>query len=187
MQRRVAHFLKENGIKTQYTGISMLNPTQKYTIVQLFENVPEGARFSASNWPLHATIADTFATDWDVSTMIEKLTQLLSSHAPTTSVVEDDRFFGNQGQVQVALLRKTDDLVKLHRDVIELLEQGGWKPNDPQFAKEGFLPHSTVQKHVRLNKGDEVTFNTLTIIDMFPDEDPYQRRVIKTIYVGDLA
>jgi hypothetical protein len=57
-----------------------------------------------------------------------------------------------------------------------MFEQGGWKPNDPQFAKEGFLPHSTVQPHGRLNKGDEVTFSALSIIDMFPNEDPYQRK-----------
>lgn len=162
----------------------MYSLTQKYTVIQLFEDVPEGTRFSASSWPLHATIADTFAIDWDEVTMIEKLSGLLSSHTPAISVVEDDASFGDQGQVQVALLRKTDNLVKLHYDVIECLTQGGWKPNDPQFAKEGFLPHSTVQKHTHLNKGDEVTFNALTIIDMFPDEDPYQRKVIKTIKIG---
>lgn len=159
--------------------------TQKYTIIQLFKDIPEGTQFSASNWPLHVTIADTFAINWDVPTMVEKLTQLLSSRTSATSVVENDRFFGDQRQVRVALLKKTDDLVKLHQDVIKVLERGGWKPNDPQFAKEGFLPHSTVQKHTRLNKGDEVIFNALTIIDMFPGENPYQRRVIKTIKISD--
>lgn len=159
--------------------------TQKYTIIQLFKDIPEGTQFSASNWPLHVTIADTFAIDWDVPTMVEKLTQLLSSRTSATSVVENDRFFGDQRQVRVVLLKKTDDLVKLHQDVIKVLERGGWKPNDPQFAKEGFLPHSTVQKHTRLNKGDEVIFNALTIIDMFPGENPYQRRVIKTIKISD--
>ena len=159
--------------------------TQKYTIIQLFKDISEGTQFSASNWPLHVTIADTFAIDWDVPTMVEKLTQLLSSRTSATSVVENDRFFGDQRQVRVALLKKTDDLVKLHQDVIKVLERGGWKPNDPQFAKEGFLPHSTVQKHTRLNKGDEVIFNALTIIDMFPGENPYQRRVIKTIKISD--
>lgn len=142
--------------------------TQKYTIIQLFEDVPEGTQFSASSWPLHSTIADTFAIDWDVSAMIEKLTEVLSSHTPASSIVEDDRLFGDEGQVRVVLLKKTDDLAKLHDDVMGLLEQGGWKPNDLQFAKEGFLPHSTVQKHARLSRGDEVTFKALTIIDMFP-------------------
>ncbi len=72
-------------------------------------------------------------------TTIEKLTELLGTCAMATSAVEEDRFFGDQGRVQVALLKKTDDLVKLHYDVIECLTQGGWKSNDPQFANIGFL------------------------------------------------
>lgn len=159
--------------------------TQKYAIIQLFEDMPVGTQFASSNWPLHSTIADTFAIDWDVPTMVEKLTELLKNHEQATSVTEDDRLFGDQGQVRVALLKKTESLVKLHYDVIELLEQGGWKPNDPQFAKEGFLPHSTVQPHGRLNKGDEVKFNALSIIDFFPDEDPYQRKLLATIKIGE--
>jgi hypothetical protein len=155
--------------------------TQKYAIIQLFEDISVGTEFPSSNWPLHSTIADTFAMEWDVSTMVEKLTELLKNHERATSIAEDDRFFGDNGEVQVVLLQKTDSLLKLHYDVIELLEQGGWKPNDPQFAKEGFLPHSTVQPHGRLNKGDEVIFNALSLIDMFPNEDPYQRKVLETI------
>lgn len=159
--------------------------TQKYAIIQLFEDMTVGTQFSASSWPLHSTITDVFAIDWDVPTIITKLTEMLKNHEQATSVAEDDRFFGDQGQVQVALLQKTDSLVKLHYDVIALLEQGGWNPNDPQFARDGFLPHSTVQKHARLNKGDEVTFNALSIIDFFPDEDPYERKVLATIKVGE--
>lgn len=157
--------------------------TQKYAIIQLFEDMPVGTEFPSSNWPLHSTIADTFAIDWDATTMVEKLTELLKNHPQAASVAEDNRFFGDNGEVQVVLLQKTDSLVKLHYDVIELLEQGGWKPNDPQFAKEGFLPHATVQPHGRLNKGDRVTFNALSLIDMFPDEDPYQRKILGTVKV----
>lgn len=158
--------------------------TQKYAIIQLFEEVAEGTEFPATNWPLHSTIADTFAIDWNIPTMTEKLVELLKDHPQATSVAEDDRFFGDNGQVQVALIKKTNSLVKLHYDIIELLEQGGWKPNDPQFAKGGFLPHSTVQPRGRLKKGDEVTFDALSIIDMFPNEDPYQRKILKTIRIN---
>lgn len=51
-------------------------------------------------------------------------------------------------------------------------------------ARDGFLPHSTVQRHGRLGRGDEVQFKALSIIDMFPDKDPYKRRVVKTITIG---
>lgn len=157
---------------------------QKYAIVQLFEDMPVGTQFAATNWPLHSTIADTFAIDWDIATMVEKLAELLKNHSRATSVTGDDRFFGDNGQVQAALLQKTDSLAKLHYDVIELLEKGGWKPNDPQFANEGFLPHSTVQLHSRLSKGQKVSFNALSIVDFFPDGDPYQRKLLATIMIG---
>lgn len=116
--------------------------------------------------------------------MIKELEELLASHSKATSVAEDDEFFGPEKQTRVVLLQKTDSLIALHYDVVERLEEGGLKLDDPQFAREGFLPHSTVQKHARLNKGDGVTFKALTIIDMFPDEDPYQRKVLKTIQIG---
>lgn len=161
--------------------------TQKYAIVQLFEDIPVDAQFASSGWPLHSTIVDTFAIDWDLPTMVEELDNLLRTHAQANSIVENDRFFGDNGQVQVALLKKTDGLASLHYDVIELLEQGSLRLNDPQFAKEGFLPHSTVQSHKRLNKGGKVIFSALSIVDFFPDEDPYQRKILATIPIGEAS
>lgn len=158
--------------------------TQKYTIVQFFDDVAEGYEYSSDSWPLHSTIVDTFAIDWSVDEMASRLKDALKNHATADSVAEDDRFFGDQGQVQVVLLNRSDSLVELHQDVLTALEDGGLKLNDPQFARDGFLPHATVQKHARLNKGDKVQFTALSIVDMFPDEDPYKRKVLKTIAIG---
>ncbi|HJP80767.1 MAG TPA: 2'-5' RNA ligase family protein [Candidatus Saccharimonadales bacterium] len=155
--------------------------SQKYTILQLLETIPDGMEFSANEWPLHVTIADTFAIDWDESLLAERLTEMLHVHPPAESIVEGDAYFGEDEQVHVMLLRKTPDLLALHMDVIKLLEQGGWKPNNPQFAKDGFLPHSTIRDHARLYEGDTIRFTALSLIDMFPDKDPYRRRVVKTI------
>ena len=158
--------------------------TQKYTIVQFFDDIDEGYEYSSDSWPLHSTIVDTFAIDWPVDEMTSRLKDALKNHATADSVAEDDRFFGDQGQVQVVLLNRSDSLVKLHQDVLTVLEDGGLKLNDPQFARDGFLPHATVQKDARLKKGDRVQFTALSIVDMFPDEDPYKRKVLRTITVG---
>ena len=158
--------------------------TQKYALIQLFEPVPEGTVYDWKDWPLHVTIADVFAIDWDVPTMTQKLTDLLDTMQSVVATVQDDTFFGENGGVRVALIERTDELAKLHYDVVELLEHGGWKPNSPEYSRAGFLPHSTVQKHARLNRGDKVVFDALTLIDFFPGSDPYKRKVVKTIKLG---
>lgn len=76
--------------------------TQKYAIIQLFEDMPVGIQFASSNWQLHSTIVDTLAIDWNLPAMIEKLIELLNAHAQAISTVEDDRFIGDDRQVQVS-------------------------------------------------------------------------------------
>lgn len=158
--------------------------TQKYALVQFFDDVEEGDEYSFRDWPLHSTVVDTFAIDWSTDEMIARLTEALRNHATASSEAEDDRYFGENGQIQVVLLDRTASLVKLHLDVLAALQQGGLVLNDPQFARDGFLPHATVQKNTRLNKGDEVQFTALSIVDMFPGEDPYRRKVLKIIRIG---
>lgn len=157
--------------------------SQKYAIVQLLEDIPEGYQFSCDNWPLHSTVVDTFDIDWDVQIIVKELSNTLVNHAAANSVAIDETFLGPRKQTKVVLLKKTKRLLHLHNDVVNLLEQGNISLNDPQFAREGFLPHSTIQKHNRLNIGEKVDFKALSIIDMFPNSDPYQRKVLKTIQI----
>lgn len=161
--------------------------TQKYTIVQFFDDIQEGYEFSSSDWPLHSTVVDTFAIDWSIGKTAEILKGLLSTYEGVTSKAGDDRYFGENGQVQVTLIDRTESLLKLHRDILTALEAGGIILNDPQFAHDGFLPHATVQKNAHLNDGESVKFGSLSIVDMFPDKDPYRRKVLKTIEVGSAA
>ena len=158
--------------------------TQKYAIVQFFEDIEEGYVYASNDWPLHSTVVDTFAIKWSNDEMVTKLTDALKHHATANSEASDDRFFGENGQVKAVLLSRTGSLIKLHLDVLATLESGEIALNDPQFSRDGFLPHATVQKHARLNKGDKVRFTALSIIDMFPNEDPYMRKVLKTIKIG---
>lgn len=158
--------------------------TQKYALVQFFEPIDVGYEYSSSNWPLHSTIVDTFGIDWSVDEMVAQLTKLLSKHSVANSQAEDDTYFGENRQTRVALLQRMNSLVQLHLDVLAVLKDGGLLLNDPQFAHDGFLPHATIQKHARLNKGDAVRFTSLSIIDMFPGADSAKRKVLETIPIG---
>ena len=50
----------------------MQNFTQKYTIICLLEEIPEGYEFSSNTGPLHVTLADTFSIEWSVDMLIKE-------------------------------------------------------------------------------------------------------------------
>ncbi len=155
--------------------------TQKYTIICLFEDIEEGYEFSSNSWPLHSTLVDTFAIDWDKLTLVSKLQEIASTLKSLSSKAIKDEYFGPDKNVHVVLIEKTADLVALHYAIVSALKTGGLKFNDPQYNEEGFLPHATVQKHMSVKPGDLIRYANLALIDMFPDKDPYQRKILKII------
>jgi len=155
--------------------------TQKYTLIQLLEEIEDGYEYSSSNWPLHTTIADTFAVDWDEDNLLGKLEVLLAKHKSFSTKATDFEFFGQEKQIKVTLLELNEELLELHSSVVSLLKSAGAIFNDPQFTGASYLPHATVQPHAHLKKGDIVNFTGLSLIDMFPNDDPYRRKILKTM------
>jgi len=98
----------------------------------------EGAEFSGDRWPLHVTIADTLAVDWNKNDLRKKLEGLLASLKPATATSDHDEFFGPEKQTQVTILDMSKELVDLHYKVIKLLESAGAVFNDPQYARKAF-------------------------------------------------
>ena len=159
----------------------MVKFTQKYTLIQLLEKIEDGYEFTASSWPLHTTIADTFGVNWDEGDLLGRLQALLAKHKEVHTHATEFEYFGPSKQTKVILLDLNEELRELHNSVVRLLLDSGAVFNDPQFMGVGFLPHSTVQPHAQLSKGDAVTFSALSLVDMFPAGDPYKRKVLTTI------
>jgi 2'-5' RNA ligase len=155
--------------------------TQKYTIVCFLEDKDEGYEYSANQWPSHVTLADTFSIEWDINTLVEELTNLAKRLKPISSKVSHDEYFGPNKQVLVAIIDKNKNLSELHCQIVDLLKKAGVKFNDPQYSEAGFYPHSTVQPHARVEIGETVHFNNLALVDMFPNEDAYHRKILKLI------
>jgi hypothetical protein len=159
--------------------------TQKYTIVSLLEDVKEGYEYSSNKWPLHVSIADTFAIKWDINEFIKKLTELSMSLKIVSSTMSHYEYFGPDQQTQVAILESNKGLTALHYEVIGLLKKAGVIFNDPQYTESGFRAHSTVQPHARINIGETVSVNNIALVDMYPNEDAYQRKILKIIKLSD--
>lgn len=155
--------------------------SQKYSIVQFLETVREETVFSMDDWPLHTTLADVFALDLNED-VITKLTAFLATKNSFTIKAKDDMTLGStDNPCPVTLIENNIMLQSLHDTLIDLLEQSGAIFNSPQYTHQGYLPHSTIQKHARIHAGDVFKVNELSIIDMFVDGDWRQRKVLQTI------
>lgn len=153
--------------------------TQKYTIVSLIESADEGYEFASNTWPLHTTIADTFSMGCPAEQLIEHLSRFAASKQTVSSVATETARFGARGEVTVTLIKNTPELQELHEDLVALLNSVEVVFNDPQYTGDGFTPHATVQAKGRLTKSQTVHIDNLALIDMFPGDDAYQRKVLK--------
>jgi hypothetical protein len=156
--------------------------TQKYSVIYFLQPLPDGAEFSSADWPPHITLAETFAIRQNEATMINGLHGVAVKHHPVPTTAMDDAYFGPNHNVQVVLLTMTPELVALHSDVVATLENDcGAVFNNPTYVKQGYRPHSAIRPGTRLSNGDHVTIDSLSIVDMFPDGDPYNRKILTTL------
>jgi hypothetical protein len=122
-------------------------------------------------------LADVFAVDRHGANIDEKIARQLAKMEPVQTTALRDTTLGT---TPVVLLDRTAPLVALHTAIVNLLEENGATFNTPEFTKDGFLPHSTIQKSGRLHTGDTVVIDSVSLVDMFPDGDWKQRRVLAT-------
>ena len=154
--------------------------SQKYTLVSFFESIEIITEFAMTDWPPHITLADVFAIELDTG-IEQKLEAMLACQPPITLSARGDSVLGT---TEVVLIEKNDGLQKLHDQIVDLLELHGAKFNTPEFTRSGFLPHSTIQKSGRLSEGDKIEINTLFLIDVFPNKNWQQRRVLRKFKLG---
>lgn len=156
----------------------MTNYSQKYCLVHFISPVNAGAEFHMSEWPLHITLADVFAIDRQNSTVDIDLKSLCEQYsAITVKALGDSKL----GDTPVVLLDNTPELFKFHSGVVSVLEQHGAIFNTPAFTMKGFIPHSTIQDNGRIEIGQEITIDSISLVDMFPDSDWEQRKVLATL------
>lgn len=149
--------------------------------MQFLEPVEQHTQFAMEDWPLHMTLADVFAINVN-SSLLSELHEMLSRQKAFTIKVGDDlRFGSNDSPLVVAGIETNAKLQKLHNELVDFLEEHGAVFNSPEFTRDGFVPHSTVQKNSRINKGEILEVTALSLIDMFVDGDWRSRKVLDTI------
>ena len=151
-----------------------MNYSQKYCLVVFFQRLDIDTEFNMTEWPLHITVADVF--DIDITKLLrDELTRIVDKALPLIVTAGDRTVLGN---TKVVLINKSDAIVQIHYLLIDCLIKYGAVFNTPKFNKDGFIPHSTIQKTTRLNFGDNVTLNIISLVDMFPNANHERRKIL---------
>lgn len=67
----------------------------------------------------------------------------------------------------------------MHDALIDILEAHGAVFNTPEFTRGGFIPHITKQADSGMKIGDKISVDLVSLVDMFPEKNWQNRRVIK--------
>lgn len=113
--------------------------------------------------------------------LITILEEFATTHNPVTAIGDEDDYFGSLGQVHVTKLAMNSDLRKLHTGLINILRDNGAVYDDPRYIEDGYIAHATVWHDKRINKSDEILFDEITLVDMFPGNNIKQRKTLKTV------
>lgn len=154
--------------------------SQKYTVVCFFAAQNAANNFSASDWPLHVTILDTFKTDWPLNKLTGELEELASTIAAFDVTPTESAMLGPEKNVPVKLLLLNKDLLTLHNKLLELSDKGSFVYNTPEFVGPGFLPHATDQKNGSVKIGQKYHLDSISLVDMFPGGDHTLRAIVDT-------
>lgn len=158
--------------------------SQKWCIVSLLQEVAVGTQFDWRDWPLHTTLAPTFAIDHDaawLSMFLDKFKDMGPLH--TKAIKELSWKAESLRTIRVTQLDNVPSLQGLHDVIITELLESGAVFNEPQYIGPHYLPHVTVQKGASVEVGRDVIIDSISLVDMFPDGDGLQRKVIKTIFL----
>lgn len=155
--------------------------TQKWAIISLLEEVPDGTEFYYTGFPPHVTMAGIFGIDKPGAWLTAELAELANYHQSYDVKADTIAMFGPNQDVAVMQIQQTHELMSLYQQLHDWLLASGAKFIEPHYEGSGYIPHVTIQKAGTIRAGEVKRINSISLVDLFPNGDGYQRRVTKTI------
>lgn len=106
--------------------------------------------------------------------MLNKLSDVLSNIKPVSVSAGEDEFWCER-KIQATVLDMNEEPMPLHKQIIKtlMLEQFSMNRNTTKMV---IVLMPLCRKLHRLNKGDNVLIDEVTIVDMFPNQDITRRK-----------
>lgn len=155
--------------------------TQKWAIISLLEEIPEGSLFHYSDFPLHVTLAGVFKLDISGDEIAHEIQDVVKDVSSFAIEGGEKAMFGPEKNIAVTKVKESPELQGLYTLLHNHLVSLGAVYNSPEFEGDGHIAHSTFQKSGRLSEGETRHITSISLIDLFPNSDGYQRKIHKTI------
>jgi 2'-5' RNA ligase len=153
--------------------------SQKYVIVHFIDKVKVPEEFPASEWPLHVTLLANFRIA-KLDLLKDRLADYARQTKPLTISASGEALFGPNKNVEVSLIQPDTGIVELHNKLLSIVFKLGAVFDEPNFNGTGFRPHATIQIKSRLQDKEIVNLDSLSLVDMYPNNEISRRRIIET-------
>jgi 2'-5' RNA ligase len=160
--------------------------SQKYVIAHMLSEVFP-TEFPSSGWPLHITVVGNFAISYSLDELRSGLTSYTQQTKPFEVESEGEAMFGPNNDVEVSLIKRNDEILRLHNGLLGLLDGLAVTFDTPGFMGDGYRPHATIQDGVRLHDNQLINVDSVSLVDMFPDDNVHLRSVIETYLLSGKA
>jgi hypothetical protein len=153
----------------------------RYGLATIFEPHPVGHEFTVDSLPLHISIIDSFEVNLEADELAAKLRAALKNQKPFSVMALADEMYGPEKDIPVTTLELSAELVSLHRIIIALLMQEGAVLKNPQFNGDNFTPHISIYGSKRVNPGEQVLINDISIAAKVSEAEDANRQVLANI------
>ena len=160
--------------------------TQKWAIIIPLEEHSDGSEFYYTDFPIHITVAGVFATNNSGLELERILKALVASVKPFEASADKEAFFGDKKDIAVMKIHQTSELMNLYGLIHGELLKRKVVFNMPHHEGDGYIPHSTYQKSGRLHPDEKVFAKSVSLIDLFPNDNGLMRRITKTIEFSEI-
>ncbi len=117
--------------------------------------------------PLHCTALQwSRVSELSLTELLEKVREAVSDMPCITLKVEGPDNFGENNDVPVNLVRKTQELQSLHEKLRYVMMKFGAILRNPEWAGENYAPHITRvdTSDYKIHKGQEITTTDLLLV-----------------------
>lgn len=157
-----------------------------HSYLMILEVTPLNVGKTYAMLPLHCTLVHWFRMELDPANFTEKLEMVARNFAPLDLTAATEAIYTGKTKqgvipVTVNIVELTQDLKELHFQICEKLDELGVHYTAPQYVKEGYTPHVTVQNGEKLPIGVTHTSAAIYLVEADAPEYGNDRRICSKI------